>query len=60
MTCPVCCSKTKVIDSYATDESVVRVRRCRDPKCAYKFKTVEYEADEYLPNRWDIKKRGEL
>ena len=44
MTCPVCGSETKVINTRELGEDRVRRRReCM--RCAYRFNTIEIEAD---------------
>ena len=50
MTCPVCDSDTKVIDTRCHDDSVYRRRMCKE--CGYRFNTIEIDQDYY-----DILKR---
>lgn len=45
MTCPVCGGETKVIDSRANTDHVIRRRRCK--ACDYCFYTIETELDIY-------------
>ena len=59
MTCPVCGSSTIVVDTYPTEETVVRRRRCKDVACGYRFTTIECETTEALPSRGTVKKKGE-
>lgn len=50
MTCPVCGSKTKVIDTCNTIDVIYRKRRC--VSCGYTFNTEEVETDNPMPSRW--------
>ena len=43
MTCPVCGSKTFVINSRPKNDTVYRRRECED--CGYRFNTYEYEEE---------------
>ena len=43
MTCPVCGSGTRIINSRGDEESVRRRRKCRE--CGYRFSTIEMEVD---------------
>lgn len=44
MTCPICGSDTRVIDTRKTMESVVRQRKCKS--CGHGFHTVELESQD--------------
>jgi len=43
MTCPVCGSETKIIDSGSDVDIVIRKRQCVNMLCRYIFTTVEIE-----------------
>jgi transcriptional regulator NrdR family protein len=43
MTCPVCGSGTKIIDSGSDVDIVIRKRQCVNMICRYIFTTVELE-----------------
>ena len=45
MTCPKCCSKTKIWDSRMQDDAKRRRRECLS--CGYRFITIEIDEDLY-------------
>ena len=45
MTCPKCCSKTKIWDSRQQDDAKRRRRECLS--CGYRFITIEIDEDLY-------------
>ena len=45
MTCPKCCSKTKIWDSRMQDDAKRRRRECLS--CGYRFITIEVDEDLY-------------
>lgn len=47
MTCPVCGSDTKIIDSGSDVDIVIRKRQCVNMDCRYIFTTVELECSKY-------------
>lgn len=45
MTCPKCCSRTKIWDSRLQDDAKRRRRECLS--CGYRFITIEVDEDLY-------------
>ena len=45
MTCPKCCSKTRIWDSRMQDDAKRRRRECLS--CGYRFITIEVDEDLY-------------
>ena len=45
MTCPQCCSKTKIWDSRMQDDAKRRRHKCLS--CGYRFTTIEIDEDLY-------------
>ena len=45
MTCPKCCSRTKIWDSRLQDDAKRRRRECLS--CGYRFITIEIDEDLY-------------
>jgi transcriptional regulator NrdR family protein len=45
MTCPLCGSKTRIDESHAYTDHVVRFRKCQ--KCKFRFRTLEMDDDLY-------------
>lgn len=45
MTCPVCNSKTKTIETQPQEDCVCRRRECLE--CHYRFTTIELDLDFY-------------
>lgn len=45
MICPLCGGKTKIDESQAYIDHVVRFRKCQ--KCRFRFKTLEMDDDLY-------------
>lgn len=43
MECPICGSKTTVIDTADVGERVLRERKCLNPQCRFKFNTEEID-----------------
>lgn len=54
MTCPVCGSETKVVDSASDVDIVIRKRKCVSNSCTYYFYTTEVECTknefDYIQN----------
>lgn len=54
MTCPVCGSETKIIDTGSDIDIVIRKRKCCSKNCSYYFFTQEVECTkdefEYIQN----------
>ena len=49
MTCPVCGSETKIVDTGSDVDIVIRKRKCTSQNCTYYFFTTEVEStkDEF-------------
>lgn len=45
MTCPICGSKTKVVNVMSHFDHVIRFRKCQ--KCRFRFRTIEMDDDLY-------------
>lgn len=45
MTCPICGSATRVMDSRSDCDAVYRRRRCVNIECGHLFYTTEVETD---------------
>ena len=57
LNCPICGSKTAIIDCRDSDSNNRAIRRRRDcPKCGYRFTTMEIRTEDFV--RMDIQRRS--